>query len=114
MDISRWKARYPELSQIFDDQKISFALEAAGVLEKFHVWEDPEQWEMAIALRAAHLLVTQDQQLAAIASQGANLAADRAVSLPTALGPDDLTSTVYGQLLDRMKRSLPIVGIGFL
>ncbi len=114
MEISRWKIKYAELGEIYSDQRIQSALEDASILEVAHVWEDPILREMAIGLRAAHNLITEDQQLGVVASMGANLAADRMVSPPASMGQDDLTSTVYGQRLDRLRRSLPLTGIGGL
>lgn len=122
MDISTWRVTYPELSQLFDDQKIEVALKQSSLMTPRTVWvgkpgewnpDGEAKWVHAIGLYAAHLLVIENQQLAAIVNIGANLAADRVVSPPSAITDDHLLTTTYGVQYRELKQGLPMTGIGF-
>ena len=122
MEISVWRVRYPELSQLFDDSKILAALEQSRLFTPYSVWvgkpgelnpDGEGRWIEAIGLYAAHLLSIEHSQLGQMVSVGANLAADRMVSPLNAMTEDHLLTTSYGLLYRQMKQGLPLTGFGF-
>lgn len=122
MEISVWRVRYPELSQLFDDSKILVALERSRLFTPYSVWvgkpgefnpDGEGRWIEAIGLYAAHLLFIEHNQLGQMVNVGANLAADRMVSPLSAMTEDHLLTTSYGLLYRQMKQGLPLTGIGF-
>lgn len=122
MDISTWRVRFPEVSQLFDDSKIMVALDRSRQVTPRSVWvgkpgefnsDGEERWVEAIGLYAAHLLFIEHSQLAQMVNIGANLAADRMVSPLSAMTEDHLLTTSYGLMYRQMKQGLPATGFGF-
>ena len=122
MDVSAWRIRFPEVSQLFDDSKILVALDRSRQVTPRNVWvgkpgefnpDGEARWVEAIGLYAAHLLFIEHSQLAQMVNVGANLAADRMVSPLSAMTEDHLLTTSYGLMYRQMKQGLPVTGFGF-